>query len=32
MMEVAEELQKQGDQLREIDEKLEEMYDMTQET
>jgi hypothetical protein len=32
MMEVAEELQKQGDKLKEIDEKLEEMYDMTKDT
>lgn len=32
MMEVADELRKQGDQLWEIDQKLEEMYDMTQET
>lgn len=32
MMEVAEEMQKQGDKLREIDEKLEEMYDITKDT
>lgn len=32
MMEVAEELKKQQDKLLEIDQKLEEMYDMTKET
>jgi hypothetical protein len=32
MMEVAEEMQKQSEKLREIDQKLEEMYDMTHET
>jgi hypothetical protein len=32
MMEVAEEMQKQSDKLREIDQKLEEMYDMSHET
>ncbi len=31
-MEVAEEMQKQSDKLREIDQKLEEMYDMSHET
>ncbi len=31
-MEVAEEMQKQSEKLREIDQKLEEMYDMSHET
>lgn len=32
MMEVTDEIRKQADQLREIDQKLDEMYDISKET